>query len=827
MPSINPVNGRCALCMTIASKLTARTLIRRHPRAFTTSASKCRKKVSPSEPIIPRGTLRSGPKTPFAYQRRVINDDGSLDVQKNKIVEYQNLAQLMYDEFHFMIQTWSLSIGGDVRQLGKSLEDHLKHNLEVSKSDENAIDILNRDKLFASLRKALTAFERRGLQDELRYRLLNDAVGIQFSEGNHKTHQKLADLHNPIEWYPATRAIQREVHLHVGPTNSGKTYHALKRLESANTGVYAGPLRLLAHEVYTRLNAAGKGCALITGEERRTPVDSTKKALLSSCTVEMVPLNTQVDVAVIDEIQMLGDECRGWAWTQALLGLQAKELHLCGELRTVPLIEDLCTLMGDKLIIHRYQRLSPLATASESIDGRLENLQKGDCVIVFSRVGIHAMKNSIEKATGKRCAVVYGSLPPETRAQQAALFNDPDNDYDFLAASDAIGMGLNLSIKRVIFESVSKMGNSGTRNPLAISDIKQIGGRAGRFKTAAQAVSDGIAGNKEDTSALAVKEDPTGGIVTTLESWGLKYVRKCMKADAPPLTTAGIIPPDHILESFAAYFPKKTPFSYILARLMQISRTSSQFHLCQLKDQVEVADLIQPYDLSIRDRVRFLSGPANPRDLAMHPVIQGFAKAIADQSGGELLNIQGLDLELLGKTKEDFVVGTKAFLQQLERLHKALTLYLWLSYRFESVFTSQALCFHAKSMTEERIDECLKEVASKELYAGIVRKVGGPSDGEKEPSTSVISKVERPSSGEKEPSTSVISKVERPSGGENESSTSATRKVGRPSGGEKEPYTSIVRKVEGSIKRENEPRRARRVLSDVAPSGAKREPTSV
>ena len=260
----------------------------------------------------------------------------------------------------------------------------------------------------------------------------------------HLKNQRLAaDLRYPTEWFPATRTVQRTIHLHIGPTNSGKTYHALQRLEQAESGLYAGPLRLLAHEVYSRLNAKGLNCNLVTGEERRMGRDDTRAAM-TSCTVEMVPLNTDLDIAVVDEIQMVADPERGWAWTQALLGIKAKELHLCGEARVEPLIKDLARLTGDKLVIHNYERLSPLRTMHRSLKGKIENLRKGDCLVAFSRLSIHALKKEIEKKSKRRVAVVYGSLPPETRAQQAALFNDPDNDYDVLVASDAIGMGLNL-----------------------------------------------------------------------------------------------------------------------------------------------------------------------------------------------------------------------------------------------------------------------------------------------------------------------------------------------------------------------------------------------
>ena len=296
--------------------------------------------------------------------------------------------------------------------------------------------------MLESLRQVYIDNRKAGLDAQLRFAFHGFVANHEFTKSDILNQASIADLRYPTEWYPATRAVQRTIHLHVGPTNSGKTYHALKRLEQAKSGVYAGPLRLLAHEVYSRLNAKGKACNLITGDER--VIVDEREAYMSSCTVEMVPINLDVEVAVVDEIQMIGNLERGWAWTQAVLGLKAQELHLCGEIRAVPLIKELAAAMGDTLKIHHYERLSPLRTMTTSLDGNLENLRKGDCVVAFSRVGIHALRKDIEKVTKKRVAVVYGSLPPEIRAQQAKLFNDPDNDYDILVASDAIGMGLNL-----------------------------------------------------------------------------------------------------------------------------------------------------------------------------------------------------------------------------------------------------------------------------------------------------------------------------------------------------------------------------------------------
>lgn len=299
------------------------------------------------------------------------------------------------------------------------------------------------DPLQVSLEQAFIRNGRIGIRKVLLFAYIDHIIETQQKTGFTSTTPTHVDLRYPTEWYRITRTLQREIHLHVGPTNSGKTYQALKRLEEAGSGIYAGPLRLLAHEVFRRFNNKGIPCDLVTGDDVRT-LDNDKTTNFASYTVEMVSVVREVEVAVIDEIQMIASDDRGWAWTRALLGTRAKELHLCGETRVIPLIRELAASMGDRLHIHHYDRLNPLKAMRKSLRGDLRNLRRGDCIVVFSVAGIHAMKKRIEKETGRRVAIVYGKLPPEIRAQQAALFNDPNNDYDFLVASDAIGMGLNL-----------------------------------------------------------------------------------------------------------------------------------------------------------------------------------------------------------------------------------------------------------------------------------------------------------------------------------------------------------------------------------------------
>ena len=566
--------------------------------------------------------------------------------------------------------------------------------------------------LFKRLREAFTANGEAAVDAQLRYSYQGLLAGRNFSKVNLDDQAQLADLRYPMEWYPATREVQRTIHLHVGPTNSGKTHHALKRLEQANTGIYAGPLRLLAHEVYTRLNAQGKACDLITGDEQRF-ADVASGPRMKSCTVEMVPLNTDVDVAVIDEIQMIGDGDRGWAWTQALLGLKAKEIHLCGEERTVPLIRELAVSLGDKLEVHTYKRLNPLKTMSTSLQGNLKNLRKGDCLVVFSRVGIHSMKTQIERETGKRVAIVYGSLPPEIRAQQAALFNDPNNDYDILVASDAIGMGLNLAIKRIVFETVTKY-NGAYLDAIEPSQIKQIAGRAGRFRTAVQAQTSTKSDmNKENPTAKALLDLPAPpsnlGLVTTLEERELPTVRKAMQMETEPIMTAGLLPPTSILEKFAMYFPPSISLSYIMLRLREISHLHPRYHLCQLKDAVGIADIIQPVEgLTIHDRLIFCAAPAQISDTHMPVVLAAYARCVGEHSSGELLSIPEIPLEIL----DEEVRLDREYMRRLEALHKAMILYLWLSYRFAGVFVDQNMAFHVKHLTEEKIDAVLVDFSA-------------------------------------------------------------------------------------------------------------------
>ena len=619
-----------------------------------------------------------------------------------------------------------------------SLDPESKHwesfekKLEPIVSREKGADAMPMEDGIISLKEklveALQIDGTTGLQRALYFAFIDHVIASRVTNDDGKLRQ-YADLRYPTEWYSTARQLQREIHLHVGPTNSGKTYNALKKLEDSGNGFYAGPLRLLAHEVYTRFRAKGIACDLITGDDVR--VDESGNATLTSSTVEMVDLGRQVDVAVIDEIQMMAQEERGWAWTRAFLGANAKEVHLCGEARVVPLIRELAASMGDTLHVHQYERLNPLKAMSKSLRGNLKNLRKGDCIVSFSVLGIHAMKKQIEIDTGRRVAIVYGSLPPETRAQQAALFNDPDNDYDFLVASDAIGMGLNLSIKRIIFESIWKRGIRG-REMLSVSQLKQIAGRAGRYRTAHQGTMKQETGDASEGQNARLEEyraTATVGLVTCLDEDDLRYIQLALRTEAEPIKHAAILPPADFVDEFASRLPNGVPFEYILNRLSEVSVLHSRYKLCDIKDQLSIARTLEPVkDLSIVSRYILAASPADTKTPTMQRVLQAYGRCVAEMKMVTVADIVEVPLEVLERP----LTSDRNYLVGLELLHKALVLYLWLSYRFVNVFKDREMALYAKSMCEEKINRCLLEFsANPELRARLqMMKETGPAKAE-------------------------------------------------------------------------------------------------
>lgn len=276
---------------------------------------------------------------------------------------------------------------------------------------------------------------------------------------------------NPKDEYPEARAMKRHFILHIGGTNTGKTYAGFQALKAARTGVYLAPLRLLALEAQELLLDAGVPCALTTGEEEDRQEGDTHVA----ATAEKLDLHQRYDVAVIDECQMIADRERGFAWTRAILGVLAPEIHLCAAPEARPLLLRLIHSCGDSVEVEQHQRKTPLVCMTRPVD--LMQLEPGDALITFSKIGVLSTAEELRQH-GRHPAIIYGALPYATRRAQVEAFLSGQVDY--VVSTDAIGMGLNLPIRRIIFMETEKFDGR-ERRPLKPEEIQQIAGRAGRF----------------------------------------------------------------------------------------------------------------------------------------------------------------------------------------------------------------------------------------------------------------------------------------------------------------------------------------------------------
>ena len=255
----------------------------------------------------------------------------------------------------------------------------------------------------------------------------------------------------------------------LGPTNTGKTHLAIETMLSFETGMIGFPLRLLAREIYDKVTKKidVNKVALITGEEKIIP--SNAKYFL--CTVESMPIDKQLDFVAVDEIQMCADHERGHIFTDRLLNLRGNKLTMLMGSNTIRKI--ITKLGGDVEFINR-DRLSKLTYAGHK---KISRINRKTAIIAFSTEEVYAIAELIRRQKGG-AAIVMGSLSPKTRNAQVELYQS--GDVDFLVATDAIGMGINMDLDNVYFSNLKKFDGRKLRR-LNLSEIGQIAGRAGRY----------------------------------------------------------------------------------------------------------------------------------------------------------------------------------------------------------------------------------------------------------------------------------------------------------------------------------------------------------
>ncbi|MBF0358422.1 MAG: hypothetical protein HQL70_07415 [Magnetococcales bacterium] len=440
--------------------------------------------------------------------------------------------------------------------------------------------------------------------------------------------------------FPA-REMHRHFTLYLGPTNSGKTYQALQRLRNSASGVYLAPLRLLALEVSETLQEWAVPCSMITGEER-IEVDGANH---TASTIEMLSLNKKYDICVIDEAQMLGDVDRGWAWTQAILGVQANEVCVIAAPEARVAIEKLLKLTGDPFDVVELSRLSPLKLMNSPTKG-FKDLEHGTAIVAFSRSGVLALKGEMERQTGERVAVLYGALPPEVRRFQAAMFASGEAPY--LVATDAIGMGLNLPIKTLLFSQDAKFYNH-KEHPLTPMEVRQIGGRAGRF-------------GKNEVGYIGSFRIGMSNIANTFTETPAKINRAHL---APNL--------EHLQSISELASTKRTQLARLLFLFSQAVKPDPLvYKLADLDDQIVLARVTDRYR-SLDLPTRFVLSAA-PVPLRATAAVTAYERMVAAVAQKRTLH--------LSKVMPEFTPRERGRLSLLETATKIVNLYSWLHYRF-------------------------------------------------------------------------------------------------------------------------------------------------
>lgn len=465
------------------------------------------------------------------------------------------------------------------------------------------------------------------------------------------------------ELFPLARAAKRKLLLICGPTNSGKTYEALTLAGKAASAEVLSPLRLLAFEHYEALLERGLDAGLVTGEE----AINERQASHVARTIETADMRRHVGVCVIDEIQMLDDAQRGWAWTAAAVGANADTVVMTGSEDAIPLVRRIAAMTGEPLEVVRLERKSPLNALAEPV--AFDDIGSGDAVIAFTRRDVHVVRERL-LAKGKTVAVVYGALGPEVRRAEAARFRS--GQADVVVATDAIGMGLNLGpIRRVLFTTLEKFDGKQTR-PLSGSEIRQIGGRAGRYGH----VGEGFV-----------------GLVNLHGSW---RVKAALEGTGSIDRDRMIVMPDRDTVALAAEAFETSDIIQVMTHLRDhLVEGSETLEMADLADMLKVASAINVAGLTIQEKFSYACAPVQTRSGRTLQAITDFAAAHAAE--GEVR------WELKRPTKD---------LEDLEDQARQATLYLWLAKRFAESYPDVSEARAVRDAINEQIEERLKSGAA-------------------------------------------------------------------------------------------------------------------
>jgi ATP-dependent RNA helicase SUPV3L1/SUV3 len=464
--------------------------------------------------------------------------------------------------------------------------------------------------------------------------------------------------------FPLARDMRRKLTLHIGPTNSGKTYQAMQKLKSADTGYYLAPLRLLALEGFEDLKESGIEASLITGEEQIVSEDATH----ISSTIEMVNFDVDVDVCVIDEVQMLDDRDRGWAWANAIIGAPAKEIIMTGSPNAKEAIVELAKYLGEELEIIEFERKNPLTLLDSPVSEK--DVEESTAIIAFSRKDVLKLKQTFSKYFS--VSVVYGNLSPEVRREEARRFRA--GETQILVATDAIAMGLNMPIKTILFSKAEKFDGVNDRS-LIPSEIHQISGRAGRY------------GMHENGYVGALSADVLSVIKKNFykEAKTITIPFKVM-ANLDHIKLVGSILEEKSLHEILNFFVKNMEFD-------------GPFVATNLDDMLEASILVDSYDLDIATKYHLACAPLTLKSPYIVAAYESYLGALEKK-----MPISYTTPLLVGSYAQ-----TTDELLRAEDMVKEISLYLWLSYRFSDYFIDANRARASRGVLNKFIENSLQQ----------------------------------------------------------------------------------------------------------------------
>ncbi|WP_122893855.1 helicase-related protein [Arcobacter peruensis] len=466
------------------------------------------------------------------------------------------------------------------------------------------------------------------------------------------------------ELYPLARSLNRKLEFYVGPTNSGKTYNAMQKLKVANSGLYLAPLRLLALEGYEDLKKENIDASLITGEEQMLNEDAAHVC----STIEMIDYDLDVDVAVIDEVQMLGDIDRGWAWVNAIIGCPAKKVIMTGSVNALEAIKKIATYLGEELEVVRHKRKTELKVNEKYTS--LDNLKEGTALIAFSRADVLKLRHRLKK--NYTVSVIYGNLSPEVRRDEARKFREKKSQI--LIATDAIAMGLNLPIQTILFTTDTKFDGV-SRRKINVNEIVQIAGRAGRY------------GHFEAGFLGATRRDI------------LKHISEEFKQ---PVRT--IKPPFRVkinasqLESLASHI-KTNSLTKVLKYFADNMYFSGPFVAANISSMITASKIVDTrFNLKLEDKYLLAQAPITTKSPIILQAYEAYIAAVVKQ---KVCNYKpSITLPKKAITQKDLLL--------VEDEVKKISLYLWLSYKLPEIFPDHDKAYILRNTFNSFIENSLK-----------------------------------------------------------------------------------------------------------------------